>query len=122
MVDAALPTDAAFGKTLRVFFEEEGFGFPVAHLLFEVSPGRSAAVMPNEGGAAEPEGVSGVAESPAKVDVVSGGVELFVESADLIEGGSSYREVAAGEVLGGGVVEHDVGGCAGRGGSEREGE
>jgi hypothetical protein len=30
--------------------------------------------------------------------------------------------VAAGEVLGGGVVEHDVGGCTGRGGSEREGE
>lgn len=119
-VDAAFPTDASFGEAMRVFFVEEGFGFPVAHLLFEVFPRGGAAVVPDEGGAGEAKGEADIAESPAEVDIIAGGLEDGVEAADLFEGRFFDGEMATGEVLGGGVIEHDVGGGAGGGGGEGE--
>lgn len=121
-VNAAFPADAAFGETVGVFFEEEGFGTAIAHLLFEVFPGGGAAMVPDEGGSGEAEREAGVVESPAEVDVVACGLEDGIEAADLREGGLFDRKVAAGEVLGGGVIEHDVGGRAGGGGGEGEAE
>ncbi len=120
LVNAAFPADAALGEAVGVFFVEEGLGFAVAALLFEVFCGGGAAVVPDEGGAGEAEGVAVVAEAPAEVDVVAGGLEDGVEAADFVEGGFFDREVAAGEVLGGGVIDHDVGGGAGGGGGEGE--
>ena len=112
-VNAAFPADAAFGETVGVFFKEEGFGAAVAHLLFEILPWRGPAMVPDEGGAGEPEGEAGVAESPAEVDIIACGVEDGVKAADFLEGGFFDGKVTSGEMLGGGVIEHDVGGRAG---------
>lgn len=47
-VNTAFPADSSLGKSMGVFFVKEGFGPAIAHLLFEVSPGSGAAMMPDK--------------------------------------------------------------------------
>ena len=121
-IDEAFPSDSAFGKAMGMFFKEEGFGATVAHLLFKILPGGGAAVVPDEGRSGEAEGETGLAESPAEVDIVPGGVEDGVEPVDFLKSGFFDGEMTTGEVLGGEVIDHDVGGGSGCGGGESERE
>lgn len=119
-VDASFPADSSLGKSMGVFLVKEGLGPAIAHLLFEVSPGSGPAMMPDERGSGEAERVAGIAKPPAKIDVVAGGLENGIETADGLEGFLSNGEVTTGKVLGDGVIEHDMGGSSGRGGREGE--
>src|SRR3989454_10354252 len=71
--------------------------------------------VPHHGRGAEPDAVAVILKSPAKIDVVTGGAENGVESADLLEYVTAKRHVAAGDVLGVVVVQQHVLWPAGRG-------
>ena len=110
-VDATAPACAAQGtKACGVLFHEQGFGVAVTALLAQVGADGEATVMPDHGAGDELEGAAGFAEAPADVDVIASGGEDGSEAADGFEGGFADGEIAAGEVLGFGVVEEDVGG------------
>ena len=117
-VNGAFPADAGEGEPMGMRIVEEGFGMSVAELLFHVAGEGGASAVPDEGAGGKGEFPVVVDEAPANVDVVTGGAELFAESADAVEGAATDGEVAAGEVFGAGVVEEDVGRCTGSGGDD----
>jgi hypothetical protein len=67
----------------------------------------------------EADAQAGVLEAPAEVDVVAGGAEERIEAVDARQRLAPERHVAAGNVLGGLVVEQDVRRPARRGGDAR---
>ncbi len=58
--------------------------------------------------------VTRVLKTPDEIDVVAGGAELAVETVHFLGDLGVVRHVAAGHVLGGAVVDHDVGRSTGR--------
>ena len=116
-IDAAFPAGAAAqAETLGIERHEHGLGTTVAELLLEVSLDREAPVMPDHGGGMKSDPVAGLDEAPTEIDVVASGPELFVESADVVEGVASHRKIAARQVLGFDVVEQHVRGASRSGG------
>ena len=119
-IDAAFPADPAFGKAMGMFFKEEGFGMAIAHLLSKIFPGSGPAVVPDKGSSRKSKSESSVTKPPTEIDVVTSSLEDGVEAIDLSKGGFFDREMAAGQVLGGEVINHDMSGSARGGGGEGE--
>jgi hypothetical protein len=114
-VNAPVPLAAA--EPIEIFgmaADEEGFGFAVTVLLFEVVVNGGAAVMPDEARGREAQGVALLLETPADIDVVAGFAENGIETANLLKRPFVESHVAAGDVFGHAVGEHDVRRAAGR--------
>ena len=100
-------------EILGVATLQQGFGFAIAGLLLEVGGDGVASVVPHEAGRAESDLVATLLESPADVHIVAGFAVDGVEPADLPQGPTVERHVAARDVLGDAVVEHHVGRATG---------
>lgn len=115
-VDEAVPfRSAKFRESLGVLGDEQALGTAVAKLLAKESDERAAPPVPDEGAGREAKAEPGVTQPPAEINIVASGLELRVKSADCVEGGAGDDEIAAGEMLGLLVAEHDVARCAGSG-------
>ena len=86
------------------------FSAAVAGLLFEIGANRAAAMVPDLSGRGEADFFPGVEQSPADVNIIAGLAEARIEAAYVEQCLAAERHVAAGDVLGIAVVEHDVGG------------
>ena len=89
-------------------------GLAVAALLAQVGPERRTPVMPDERRRAEADAVAAFLQAPANVHVVAGAMENGIEAADLHQGPFVKGHVAAGNVFGLTVGQHDVRGSARR--------
>ena len=108
---AQLPDRTVSGRPL-VF--QQGLGLPVADLLLPELSDRFPAVMPDDGGRRVPDESPAVAEPPAHIDVVAGGSEYPVETADRFECLLPERHVASRDVLRDRVGQQDRIRTAGR--------
>src|SRR4051812_42934920 len=70
--------------------------------------------MPDEAAGTETDFVTLLLEAPADVHVVAGFAENGIEAGDVFEGPFVEGHVAAGNVFGETIGEHDVRGTAGR--------
>ena len=114
-VDAARPAHVSRPVVLLgPFALQHRLGAPVADLLPPVGAQRVPAVVPHQGGGVEAERPAALQQPPAHVDVVPGGAELRIESADRLEAAFPERHVAAGDVLGLAIVQQHVDGTARR--------
>ena len=115
-VDPAAPPRPAVDELLRVPPRQPRLALSVAELLPPVGPHRRPMVVPDERRRGEPDlGAHGL-EPPADVDVVGRAAEDRVEPAEREERLPPEGHVAAGDMLGDDVVEHDVRRGAGRAG------
>src|SRR2546428_12770767 len=115
-VNPAAPPRVAQGvEAIGMPEVEQRLGLAVPALLPDVGFHGVAPEVPHHGRGAEPDAVAVILKSPAKIDVVTGGAENGVESADLLEYVTAKRHVAAGDVLGVIVVQQHVLWPAGRG-------
>ena len=114
-VNAAAP-DAAAEKVeiLRVLAHQQGFRFAVAGLLLQVSADRGTPVVPDKTGVTESELAASLLQTPADIHVVTRRAKHRIEPADFLQRPFVKHHVAAGNVLGLTVGQHDVGRSAGR--------
>ena len=68
--------------------------------------------MPHKCPRREAEAVAGVAKAPAEIDIIARGPELRIEAADCLKGRAGDDEIAARQMLGLLVVEHDMARCS----------
>ena len=116
-VNLAAPFRGASGAEENQMLEaEERLGLAVPFLLFAKCAQGEPPMMPDDGGRAEGDRVSGLLDAPAKIDVVTGLVIFGVEPTDVFEGPPIPGHVTTGNVFGHGVGEQDVARPAGRGG------
>ena len=87
---------------------EQRLGFAVTVLLSQVLAESGAAIMPNKGRGTETDFVIRLLQSPAYIHVVTSTLEDGIEAADLGECPLVKSHVAAGNVLGLAVAQHDV--------------
>ena len=108
-VDAARPAHVPRAVVLlRPLALEQCFRAAVPDLLLPIRAHRVPAVMPHHGGGTEAEGPTPLLQAPAHVDVVAGGTELRVESADRVQRHLPERHVAAGDVLSLAITQQHV--------------
>src|SRR5258708_3987058 len=83
-VNPAAPNVAAKSiKALGMFAHQQGFGFAITVLLFEICPDRRAPIMPDKGGGAEAELVTRLLQTPAEVNIITRSLENWVETAQF---------------------------------------
>ncbi len=75
---------------------------------------RVAAEMPDDGGRAETDRVTGILKPPAYVDIVAGRAVDRIEAAERHQYIAAERHVATGDVLGDLIADQHMGGSAGR--------
>src|SRR5258708_26633458 len=83
----------------------ERFRLAVSALLVKIGLYRVAPEVPDDGGRAEADGVAGILEAPADVDVVAGRAIERIEAAEAEQHVALECHVAAGDMLGN-VVAH----------------
>src|SRR5436190_5578869 len=104
LIDHSMPAGSTErAKAFAVPCCQESLGFAITRLLFEEGADREAPVVPDHGGGVECDDVAAVEQTPAKVDVVTGGVVLRLKAADFIKRAAPDGHVAAGDVLRRGV-------------------
>ena len=70
---------------VRMLPHQQRLGFPIARLLFQVSPHRRAPIVPDKPGGTEPNLETVVLQAPANVHVVSRAAENRVKQPDPLQ-------------------------------------
>lgn len=107
-VDSAFP--GAGSQTVeiaRMFAHEQTLGFAIAILLAQIGSDRMAAVVPDEGSRVPGDFPAFLLNPPADIDVVARTFENRVKTADFFQRPFPEGHVAAGDVLGGLVIQED---------------
>ena len=99
---------------IGMFVFQQRLGFAVSALLFEVRLDRISAIVPDLRRWRESDALPQVLNPPDDVHIIAGLAKLRIEAVHLFQDGGVERHVAAGNVLGGAVVDHDVRRSAGR--------
>jgi hypothetical protein len=89
----------------------------VAALLLQIRLHGEAAMMPDHRAWHKTQHAV-LAQPPADIDIIPGGHELGTEAADAFKRVFADGEIAAGQVLGLGVVEQHMRRCSGCGGDD----
>src|ERR1051325_6748061 len=99
-VDPAAPGEVAGGVVLfRPLSFEQRFGLSVTDLLVPVGEHGVSPVMPYHRCRAEAEREAFLLKTPADVDIVAGGANLFIEYADIEQRGFAECHVASGDMF-----------------------
>src|SRR6266550_2124183 len=108
-VNLAPPSPSAKDiEGLRVLARQEGLGCAVASLLFQIIRDRRATVMPNESRRTESELAAALLQSPADINVIACLFKLWIKTAGFLQGPFMKSHVAARNVLGQTIGQHDV--------------
>src|SRR5205823_4085846 len=108
-VDLSAPfRGAGWAEKNQMFEPQQRFSFAVTFLLFQKRPEREAPMMPDDGRRTKRDDAAGLLQTPAKIDIVAGGVIFRIESANLFESPAIKRHVTAWNVLGDCVGKQNV--------------
>ena len=91
-----------------MFEAQERFGLAVPFLLFAKSAESETAVMPDQGGWAKRDLMSGLLNPPAEIDVITSFVILRIESTDTFKGPAIPSHVTTRNVFGYRIRNQDV--------------
>ncbi len=98
---------------LGMLGQEQCLGLAVTGLLLEVGPHRGSPVVPDEASRTESDLEVVILQPPAQVNVVPCLAENRIEHPDLLQRPLIQGHVAARNVLGLPIRQHDVSGAAG---------
>src|SRR5215470_8353337 len=99
-VEPPSPRDMACGVVfLRPLALEHRFRSPVTLLLFPVRSHRVAVVVPDHSSGAEAKRSTAFLQTPADIDVVTGGSKLRIESTNRVEIHFPKRHIATRNVF-----------------------
>src|SRR5262245_20933016 len=83
-----------------MFADEKRLGFAITNLLPQISPDVGPPIVPDEPSVAETNFETGILQPPAKIHIISGLAENWIEHSALLECGLTNGHVATGNVLG----------------------
>lgn len=117
-VDHAIPAGITTdGESMWVLGQQNGFGSTITDLLAEVTGNGGSTIVPDECPGGEAQAKTGIAEAPTEINIITGGAEIRIKASNGVKGFFHDGEIAAREMFGFDVIDHDVAWCAQCGGN-----